>query len=118
VTAYIDANFANAPGRKSVLGIALFINYYLIVWQSKKQSIVTTSTSKAEYITLFKENKEVYWIRRLLFEISYSQYGSTLVLENNQTYITFTKEKNNYQKTKHIDVKYHFTRELISNKHI
>jgi hypothetical protein len=60
----------------------------------------------------------VYWIRRLLFKIGYSQYGPTLVLENNQTCITFTKEKNNYWRVKHIDVKYHFTRELISNEYI
>jgi hypothetical protein len=78
--AYVNADFANAPGRKSVLGMALSINYCLIVWQSKKQLVVTTSTSKVEYITLFEESKEVYWIRRLLFKIGYSQYGLTLVL--------------------------------------
>jgi hypothetical protein len=34
---YIDVDFANVPGRKSVLGMVLSINYCLIVWQSKKQ---------------------------------------------------------------------------------
>jgi hypothetical protein len=58
--AYVDADFANTPERKSVLKMTLSINYCLIAWQSKKQSVVTTSTSKAKYVTLFKESKEVY----------------------------------------------------------
>jgi hypothetical protein len=78
VYAYMDTNFTNTLEKKLVLRMTLAINYCLIVWQSKKQSVVAISTSKTKYITLFEESKEVYWIRRLLFEIGYPQYDPTL----------------------------------------
>ena len=40
-----------------------------ICWQSKKQTVVATSTAEAEYIATAECTKKVLWIRNILYEI-------------------------------------------------
>ncbi len=50
---YANSNFAgDSEDRKSVMGYCFFLNEAVVLWSSKKQRIVSTSTTKAEYIAL------------------------------------------------------------------
>jgi hypothetical protein len=115
---YVDASFANQEGRKSTTGVAHLLNRALVGWCSKKQTTVATSSSEAEYIALFEGTRETIWLRRLLSEIGCPQKGATPLLEDNQACITFTRDDAPHTRTKHIDVKYHFTREKIATHEI
>ncbi len=50
---YADSNFTGDPkDRKSVMGNCFFFNGAVVLWSSKKQQTVSTSTTEAEYIAL------------------------------------------------------------------
>ncbi|GKB28948.1 hypothetical protein Tco_0868349, partial [Tanacetum coccineum] len=49
--AYLDSDYAGANlDRKSIIGDCQFLSRRLISWQCKKQTIVATSTTEAEYV--------------------------------------------------------------------
>ncbi|GJU98646.1 putative ribonuclease H-like domain-containing protein [Tanacetum coccineum] len=47
---YTDSDYAPPQDRKSTTGGCQFLGYRLISWQCKKQTVVATSTTKAEYV--------------------------------------------------------------------
>ena len=71
-----------------------------VSWLSKKQGIVTLSTAEVEYVALTSATQEAVWIRRLLTDLKVPQDHSTVLMEDNRT--------------KHIDVHYHYKREAFS----
>nr|GEX87083.1 putative ribonuclease H-like domain-containing protein [Tanacetum cinerariifolium] len=49
--AYSDSDYAGANlDRKSITGGCQFLGRRLITWQCKKQTIMATSTTEAEYV--------------------------------------------------------------------
>jgi hypothetical protein len=51
-----------------------------ISWSAKRQSVVATSSTEAEYIGQFNAGMETRWLRQMLAELGYSQLIKTLVL--------------------------------------
>ena len=73
--AYSDADYDSDPiGRKAVTGFYIFLGDSLISWNSKKQSIVFLSSTKAEYRAMESTTKEIVSLRWLLVdkEVSFS----------------------------------------------
>ncbi|GKA37871.1 hypothetical protein Tco_0724436, partial [Tanacetum coccineum] len=57
LVAYTDSDYAGATqDRKSTTGGCQFLGNRLISWQCKKQTVVATSTTKAEYVAVFSAN--------------------------------------------------------------
>jgi len=68
--AFSDSDFASCPNtRKSTSGVVLMLNNGSIIWLSRKQNIIATSTTEAEYVALCEAAKEVVWTRRLLNDL-------------------------------------------------
>ena len=80
---------------------------------SKKQAVVTMSTSVAEYVTLSLAVQEAVQLRRLLKDIQDLQNEPITIIEDNQGGIGITKNPVAHSKTKHIDIKYYYTREAV-----
>jgi len=57
--------------RKSTSGYIILMGNSVICWSSKKQSIVATSTTEAEYINISECIKKVLWIRNIVRTIKY-----------------------------------------------
>jgi hypothetical protein len=77
---YIDASFAGELiGRKSYYGYVFFFMGGVMVHQSKRQSIVATSSTYAEYIALCKIAQEAEWLRLLLAELQYRGQDARIV---------------------------------------
>jgi hypothetical protein len=120
VSAYSDADFAGEiDQRKSTSGMAVVMNGGAVMWRSKLQSIVTTSTCEAEYVAASEAAKEVLWLSKLLCEID-GQYRKLTLRVDNQSALTLMKQHHagTSGRTKHIDVVYHFLRDRVIRQDI
>jgi hypothetical protein len=116
---YCDADYAgDIRDRHSVSGHLYMLNGGPITWTSTKQRCVSTSTTESEYIALSEASKQGQWLRALLRELQRSQYlGDSLetpIFSDNQGCIALAKDPVAHSRTKHIDVRYHYIRELVA----
>ena len=117
ILAYTDSDFAgDLEDRKSTSGYIILMNKDPICWQSKKQTVVATSTAEAEYIATSDCTKKVLWIRNILYELFKINKPIKILTDNLASKITIENgELNN--KLKHIEIKFYFNREnIINNK--
>ncbi|KAI4380702.1 hypothetical protein MLD38_006864 [Melastoma candidum] len=89
-----------------------------ISWSSKKQSTVALSSAEAEYITANEATREVVWLRRLLLELQQKVDEPTTIVCDNQSAIVMTKNLVFHARSKHIELRHRFTREMVSQKEI
>ena len=85
-----------------------------VSWSSHKQELVTLSTAEAEYVTATHTAKEAVWLCHIIGELFPSSSTPTMLLCNNQAAIKLVINDNYHTRTKHIDIRYHFIRQVIS----
>lgn len=115
LTGYTDADGASHEHRHAVSGYAFLIDGGAVSWQSRKQEIVTLSTAEAEYVATTHAAKEAIWLRRLIFELFTITPSPTTLHCNNQAAIKLAIEDNYHARTKHIDIRFHFIRQVIAD---
>ena len=87
----------------------------IITWCSKRQTTVATSTTVAEYFALYEATTEAVCLRALLKDLGQDQKGATTIREDNQTAIKLAQDDASHKRTKHIDVKFHYTKEQVDS---
>ena len=114
VCAFADADWANDKGdRRSITGWVAKLNGDPVSWSSKKQRVVALSTCEAELYAEAAAIQEVLWLRGLMEELGlHTQTGST-VFGDNQSAIAVSENGVKGERTKHVDVKYHFVTETV-----
>lgn len=111
---YSDADWSgDTADRKSNTGYLFQLGEATVCWASRKQTSVSLSSMEAEYFALSEACKEVVWLRRLLEEIGEKQGGPTVILEDNRSCIDFVKEERLSRRSKHIDTRLCYTRDLV-----
>ena len=116
---YVDADWASdVNDRKSTSGFVFMLAGGAICWSSKKQASVALSSTEAEYIAAAHASKEVVWLRRLLSELGQAPNAPTHLHIDNQSAIAITKNPKFHDRTKHIDVRYHFLRQKVDSEEI
>ena len=117
--AFSDANWAeDRTDRKSTSGHYCNLNGGTISWFSRKQNIIALSSCEAEYVALAETCKEVTWIREILKSFGITTSEATLVYTDNQSCIAMVENKKQSNKTKHIDIKYHYVKEEVERKQV
>lgn len=119
--AYSDSDWAgDIDDRKSCSGNVLMLSGGPISWKSKKQCSVALSTMEAEYAALSEVSREIVYIKRLMIHMGFEMYVKSPinVFCDNQSAIELSKDAVLHKRSKHIDISYHFTRELVDNKDI
>ena len=89
-----------------------------ISWASKKQPIVALSTSEAEYVAATAVACQEIWMRRMLRSLCQEQVKGTVIFCDNSSAIALSKNFVSHNKTKHIDTKFYYIRELVNNGEI
>ena len=84
---------------------------------SKKKVVVALSTTKVEYMEATHASKEVVWLQRLCLEIGFKQQVVTIDCDN-QSAIFLANNPAYHSKTQHIDVQYHFVRDMVESKKV
>ena len=86
-----------------------------IDWNSKKQPVVALSTTEAEYVALSAATQEAVWLSRLLTDIKGPPKAPILIKEDNQGTIAVARNPVSHNRTKHIDIKFHYVREALED---
>jgi len=89
-----------------------------ISWASKKQPIVALSTAETEYVAATAAACQVIWMRRMLRSLFQEQAKGTVICCDNSSAIALSKNVVFHKRTKHIDTKFHYIRELVNNGEI
>ncbi|KAG8496528.1 hypothetical protein CXB51_007650 [Gossypium anomalum] len=114
VIGYVDADFArDLDRRRSLTGYVFTIEGCAISWKATLQTTVILSTTEAEYMAITEACKEAIWLKGLFSELNEDLQISTIFCDN-QCAIFLTKDQIFHERTKYIDVRYHFFRDIIT----
>ena len=116
---YCDADWAgDVDDRKSTTGFVIRINECTVHWGSKKQSTVALSSAEAEYMGICTAATELKWFRNLLNELNLVTDEIPILYCGNQSAIAISENDKLHNRTKHIDIRHHFVREMVKTKQI
>ena len=115
---YCDADWASQAHCHSISGYLFHYGLSLILWSSKKQSIIALSSTEAEYIAETHAAKEGIWLKSFVREVIGEKMGPLTVMADNQGAISLVKDNKFHAHTKHINLHYHFVREAVEDKKI
>jgi hypothetical protein len=116
---WLDSDFASdIDSRKSVTGYLMSLNGGPIFWKSSRQGVVTLSNSEAEFVAASQAGQEVVYLRTLLRGFGYTHRGPTEIWEDNALCIMMSENPTNRDRSRHVDVKVHFLRDLVRDGHV
>eukprot|EP00253_Pinus_taeda_P033673 PITA_33673 len=116
---YTDSDrVGSVDDRKSTSGYVFHMGSGAISWASKKQPIVALSTAEAEYVAATAAACQAVWMRRMLRSLGQEQAKATVIFCDNISAIALSKNPLFHKRTKHIDTRFHYMRELVSNGEI
>ncbi|GJT06701.1 putative ribonuclease H-like domain-containing protein [Tanacetum coccineum] len=114
--AFSDSDYGGSNlDRKSTTGGCQFLGQRLISWQCKKQTIVATSTTEAEYVAAANCCGQVLWVQNQLLDYGFNFMNTKIHIDNEST-ICIVKNPVYHSKTKHIEIRHHFIRDCYEKK--
>ncbi|GJU52932.1 putative ribonuclease H-like domain-containing protein [Tanacetum coccineum] len=114
--AYSNSDYAGKNlDRKSTTGGCQFLGRRLISWQCKKQTIMATSTTEAEYVVAANCCGQVLWIQNQMLDYGFNFININIYIDNEST-ICIVKNLVFHSKTKHIEIRHHFIRDAYEKK--
>uniref|UniRef100_A0AAV1UFQ5 Reverse transcriptase Ty1/copia-type domain-containing protein n=1 Tax=Peronospora matthiolae TaxID=2874970 RepID=A0AAV1UFQ5_9STRA len=117
---FADASWASGmktPGVPQLVYVFILIGA-AIAWSSQRQPTVAGFSTEAEYMSLYSATQEMTWLRRLLKDLCMYNDGPTTVYQDNQGSIALARNSVYNSRTKHIDTKYHFSRERVESSEL
>jgi hypothetical protein len=114
LTGYTDSDSAGSVSNgKSTSGCFFSLGSTMISWQSRKQSRISLSTIEAKYIVVCSASCEAIWLQKLLTGLFDLEMEATMILCDNQSYIKMTENHVFHDKSKHIDIRYHYIHDMV-----
>lgn len=116
LTGYSDSDWGgDADERRSTAGVIYFLGELPITWQSQKQKAVALSTCEAEYMAGAAGACQAMWLIQLLGDITGKKVQQPILKMDNQSAIALSKNPVLHDRSKHIDLKFHFIRECVDS---
>ena len=116
LNAYVDADWAgDHHDRKSNTGFVFNLGGP-ISWCARKQQCVTLSSTEAEYVALSEACRELLWLLKLMSDVGEKPTEPVVVCEDNQSCISMLNNNGSSRKSKHIDTRYNFVRDLVAKR--
>ena len=111
---FVDADWGGClTDRKSYTGYIYILANSAISWEAKKQCSVALSSTEAEYMSLSQATKEAIHLKRFLQEINLSKCDYIEIYNDNQGAQKLAKNPIFHSRTKHIDIRHHFIRDVL-----
>ncbi|KAI3710109.1 hypothetical protein L2E82_39883 [Cichorium intybus] len=113
---YSDADWARCiETRRSTYGYSIYLGGNLVSWSAKKQPTVSRSSCESEYRAMANAAAEIIWITHLLRELHALPLTQPTILCDNRSALFLSQNPVSHKRAKHIDIDYHFIRELVSS---
>ena len=77
-----------------------------------QQSILSLSTTEAEYISAVAAAQEIIWLRNLFKEIGYEIKGASTLYLDNQSAIAVSRNPEHHGRMKHLDLRFYWLRDV------
>jgi len=118
ISVFTDADYAgDIETRRSTTGFVILIGNSPTSWCSKLQRCISTSIAESEYYSLSECCKHCMWYMNLLNELKYKIKNIEINIDNKAA-IYNAKNQSINPKTKHMDIRVHYIRELIKDEKI
>lgn len=119
ICGYTDADWAsNVDDRKSCTGYVFKWFGGAISWVSKRQPTVALSSTEAEYMAIASSCQEAVWCKQLIEELINEPMAPIKIFCDNRSAVCMSQNNLYSARTKHIDIRHHFVRELIESKKV
>lgn len=116
IIGYVDADWgSDVISRRSYTGYIFELSGAAISWESRKQKVVALSTTEAEYIGISECCKEAIYLQNLHCEIT-GRFYTIILYNDNQSAQKLLLNPVFHNKSKHIDIRFHFCKEIIARK--
>lgn len=110
LSGYSDADYAaDLDTRRSTTEYAFTVGNSLVSWKATLQPTVALSTTEFEYMALTEAAKEGIWLKGLISDLGFPQ-DYAIIFCDSLSAICLAKDQVHHERTKHIDVRYHFIR--------
>ena len=114
VKGFVDSDFVGyLDTMKSLTGYVFTVYGTTISWKARLQKVVALSSSKAQYMALTEAIKEALWLYQLVRELKTDQQHISVFCDN-QGAIQLSKNQGFHERTKHVDIKFHFIRDIVA----
>ena len=108
-----DSAFAPDPDtRRSITGFGIYIMGCLVAWKSRSQRSVTLSSTEAEYVAMSELVQEIMFLKQIL-EFLKLKVKYPIIVNCDNVGAIFLAENATGQRTKHVDIRYHYVREFV-----
>ena len=119
MTGYSDSDWVGSyDDRKSTSGYVFYFVTNIISCCSKKQNSITLFSAEVEYIAANEVVCQLVWLRRVLSDLQQNALDPTIIFCDNMFAIAMTKNPVFHARLKHIELRYHFIRDMVNKKEI
>ena len=111
-----DADWASdAIDRNSISGYSFYFEGSLVSWSAVKQKSIVLSSTEAEYYAMTHAFKEALWLHAFLTLLQFPVPSPFPILSDNQAACSLSHSPAVSARSKHIDIRHHFIRDLVQN---
>ena len=114
-----DSSYADdQEGRRSSRGHCFSLGSGVISWKATRSPVVALSTCEAELYAVCSAAQEAVWLTELLALVGCPQSPAPMLWCDNQNTVVLTKDPVFSGRSKHIEARYYFVRELVEAKRL
>ncbi|XP_062114395.1 secreted RxLR effector protein 161-like [Humulus lupulus] len=119
IVGYSDADWACCPDdRRSIASYCVYFGDSLVSWSSKKQVVVSSSSTEFEYRALAHVAAKIAWIESLLKELNFPLPSKSVTWCDNINAAALASNPMHHARTKHIELDVNFVQDKVLRKEL